>query len=176
MKETLRKLVISILISSTLGSSCGILIYKIYFSDNILSLENNTIYLIQSGAYSSYDNMRASAINYSYIYYEEDNLYKTIIGITKSKDNINKIKEVYGNDVVVNTYYNDDELLNSKLLEYDRLLNDAKDVEEEKKIIIEMLNLYKKDDKIKLTKISWYIKILIINDNQDKKYKEQAKI
>ena len=136
MKETLRKLVISILISSTLGSSCGILIYKIYFSDNT---------------------MRASAINYSYIYYEEDNLYKTIIGITKSKDNINKIKEVYGNDVVVNTYYNDDELLNSKLLEYDRLLNDAKDVEEEKKIIIEMLNLYKKDDKIKLTKISWYI-------------------
>ena len=98
--------------------------------------------------------MRASAVNYSYIYYEEDNLYKTIIGITKSKDNINKIKEVYGEEVIVNTYYNDDELLNSKIIEYDRKLNNTNDLEEEKKIIIEMLNLYKKDDKIKLTKIS----------------------
>ena len=80
--------------------------------------------------------MRASAVNYSYIYYEEDNLYKTIIGITKSKDNINKIKEVYGNEVIVNTYYNDDELLNSKIIEYDRKLNNTNDTEEEKKIII----------------------------------------
>ena len=154
MKETLKKIIISILISGSLGSICGILIYKIYFTNNILSIDNNTIYLIQSGAYSSYDNMRASAVNYSYIYYEEDNLYKTIIGITKSKDNINKIKEVYGNEVIVNTYYNDDELLNSKIIEYDRKLNNTNDIEEEKKIIIEMLNLYKKDDKIKLTKIS----------------------
>lgn len=154
MKETLRKIIISILISSSLGSICGIFVYKIYFTDNMLSVDNNTIYLIQSGAYSSYDNMRASAVNYSYIYYEEDNLYKTIIGITKSKDNINKIKEVYGNEVIVNTYYNDDELLNSKIIEYDRKLNNTNDTEEEKKIIIEMLNLYKKDDKIKLTKIS----------------------
>lgn len=154
MKETLRKIIISILISSSLGSICGILVYKIYFTDNMLSIDNNTIYLIQSGAYSSYDNMRASAVNYSYIYYEEDNLYKIIIGITKSKDNINKIKEVYGEGVIVNTYYNDDELLNSKIIEYDRKLNNTNDLEEEKKIIIEMLNLYKKDDKIKLTKIS----------------------
>ena len=154
MKETLKKMIISILISSSLVSICGILIYKIYFTNNILSIDNNTIYLIQSGAYSSYDNMRASAVNYSYIYYEEDNLYKTIIGITKSKDNINKIKEVYGNEVIVNTYYNDDELLNSKIIEYDKKLNNTNDIEEEKKIIIEMLNLYKKDDKIKLTKIS----------------------
>ena len=154
MKDTLRKVIISILISSTLGSICGILVYKIYFTDNFLSIDNNTIYLIQSGAYSSYDNMRASAVNYSYIYYEEDNLYKTIIGITKSKDNISKIKEVYGNDVMVNTYYNDDELLNSKIIEYDRKLNNVNDIEEERKIIVEMLNLYKKDDKIKLTKIS----------------------
>lgn len=154
MKETLRKIIISILISSSLGSICGILVYKIYFTDNMLSIDNNTIYLIQSGAYSSYDNMRASAVNYSYIYYEEDNLYKIIIGITKSKDNINKIKEVYGEEVIVNTYYNDDELLNSKIIEYDRKLNNTNDLEEEKKIIIEMLNLYKKDDKIKLTKIS----------------------
>ena len=154
MKETLRKIIISILISSSLGSICGILVYKIYFTDNMLSIDNNTVYLIQSGAYSSYDNMRASAVNYSYIYYEEDNLYKIIIGITKSKDNINKIKEVYGEEVIVNTYYNDDELLNSKIIEYDRKLNNTNDLEEEKKIIIEMLNLYKKDDKIKLTKIS----------------------
>ena len=154
MKEILKKAMLPVFLSVICGAICGQLVYKIYLGNTELSFGGNIIYLIQSGAYSSYDNMRANTIGYDYVYYEEDEMYKTIIGVTKNKNNIDKIKESYGSEVIVNEYYTEDKELNSKINEYDTLLLKEENNEKIKEIIIEMLNLYKKDDSIKLTKVS----------------------
>lgn len=154
MREILKKAMIPIFLSIACGAICGKIIYKIYLGNTSLALGGNQIYLIQSGAYSSYDNMRASAIGYDYIYYEEDDLYKTIIGVTKNKNNIEKIKKSYNGEVIINEYYTEDKELNNKLTEYDFLLLNEDNNDKIKEIIIKMLNLYKGDDNVKLTKVS----------------------
>jgi len=154
MKEILKRAMIPIFLSIICGGICGRMVYKIYLGDNDLVYDGNLIYLIQSGAYSNYDSMRANAINYDYIYYEEDNLFKTVIGITKNEENIEKIKKIYGTDVIINKYYSEDEILNSKILEYDNKLSKEEDDDKIKEIVVEMLNLYKGDDNQKLIKVS----------------------
>ncbi len=154
MKEILKKAMMPIFLSIICGGICGRVVYKIYLGDNKLAFDGNLIYLIQSGAYNSYDNMRANTIGYDYVYYEEDNLYKTIIGITKNKDNIEKIKKSYDKEVIVSEYYTENKELNFKINEYDNLLLKEEDDEKIKKLIIDMLNLYKGEDSIKLIKIS----------------------
>lgn len=154
MKEILKKAMIPIFLSIICGCVCGRVVYKIYLGNNELAYGGNLIYLVQSGAYSSYDNMRSNTIGYNYVYYEEDELYKTVIGITKNKENIDKIKKVYDGEVIISEYYIEDELLNSKIIEYDNMLKKEEDNDKIKEIVIEMLNLYKGENDIKLIKIS----------------------
>jgi len=154
MKSILKKAMIPIFLSIICGAVCGRLVYKIYLGDTGVAFDGNLIYLIQSGEYSSYDNMRANTIGYDYVYYEEDDLYKTVIGVTKNENNIEKIKNAYEGEVIVNEYYTEDEILNNQLNEYDNLLIRESDSEKKKEIIIDMLNLYKGEDSIKLTKVS----------------------
>jgi len=154
MKETLKKAMIPIFLSIICGSFCGRVVYKIYLGDSKLAYDGNLIYLVQSGAYSTYDNMRTSTIGYDYVYYEEDNLFKTVIGVTKNKENIEKIRNIYNGDILISEYYIEDSVLNSKIIEYDNLLLKEDDNSKIKEIVIEMLNLYKGGNDIKLIKIS----------------------
>ena len=85
MKEKIinqtKKVIIPIFISILCGALCGKIVYNIYDENNTF-LANNTMYLLQAGAYSSYDNMRVNTMGNNYVYYEDDGLYKAIIGIT----------------------------------------------------------------------------------------------
>lgn len=154
MKIILKKVIFPVFLSVLCGAVCGKIIYNIYLNNSDLVLENNVIYLIQAGAYSTYDNMRANTLGYDYVYYEEDNLFKTIIGITKNKENIEKIKVIYGKEIIVNEYYTENKKLNNKINEYDELLLKEKDNDKIKEIIVSMLNLYKNNDDNKLIKVS----------------------
>ncbi len=154
MKEILKKAMIPIFLSIIIGGICGRIVYKIYLGNTDLLYEGNLIYLIQSGSYSSYDNMRTNTIGYDYIYYEEDNVYKTVIGVTKNKSNIEKIKDIYGNNIIINEYYIDDSILNNKIIEYDKKLSNEKNNDKIKEIIGDMLYMYKDKNDVKLTKIS----------------------
>lgn len=158
MKQILKRSIIPIFLSIICGFICGKIVYKIYLGNSDIAYDGKLIYLIQSGAYSSYDNMRANTIGYNYVYYEEDDLFKTIIGITKNEENIEKIKNTYGKEVIINKYYINDQKLNNKIIEYDKKLLKETEEEQIKKIIIEMLNLYKGEEDTTLIKISWFIK------------------
>ena len=80
----------------------------------------------------------------NYVYYEDDDgLYKSIVGVTENYNNIEKIKNTYNSDVLVKEYYSRDIELNKKIKEYDILIKNTSDQEEIKKIINEMLALYK---------------------------------
>ena len=152
IKNQFKKVVIPVFISIVFGALCGHLVYTIYDDELSIDLNDNLVYLIQSGAYSTYDNMRANTMG-NYIYYEDDGLFKTIIGITKSKENVDKIKLAYGKDVVVNEYYIDNENLCNQIKEYDKKLNKVNDADEIQKITVSMLDLYKDVENIKLSKI-----------------------
>lgn len=153
LKQKLKKIVVPIFLSVICGGLCGNLVYSIYDDKTDTIFTNNMVYLLQSGAYSSYDNMRANAIGLNYVYYEDGGLYKTIIGITRDSDNIEKIKSTYKDEIIVSKYIIDDIDLCKKIGEYDKLLKNMNNEEEIKKIVFSMLDLYKQDKDIKLAKI-----------------------
>ncbi len=156
MKEKIinqtKKVVIPVFISILCGAVCGKIVYNIYAENDTL-LDNNTMYLLQAGAYSSYDNMRANTMGNNYVYYEDDGLYKAIIGITSSYDNIEKIKNSYNGEVIVNEYYLNDVELSNKIYELDKKLNKEENTDNIREIINSMLELYKKEN-INLTKVN----------------------
>ena len=156
MKEKIinqtKKVVSPVFISILCGAVCGKIVYNIYAENDTL-LDNNTMYLLQAGAYSSYDNMRANTMGNNYVYYEDDGLYKAIIGITSSYDNIEKIKNSYNGEVIVNEYYLNDVELSNKIYELDKKLNKEENTDNIREIINSMLELYKKEN-INLTKVN----------------------
>lgn len=152
IKNQFKKIVIPVFVSILCGAACGKIVYNIYDENDTL-LENNTVYLLQAGAYSSYDNMRANTMGNNYVYYEDDGLYKAIIGITSSYDNIEKIKKAYNGDVIVNEYYLKNIELSNKISKLDNDLSKEEDDNNIKQIINSMLALYK-DEKVNLTKVN----------------------
>ena len=106
MKKKLKKVLIPCFLSIICGSICGKLIYGIYDKEIDEYISGEKIYLIQAGAYSDYDNMVKNTSLNNYVYYKDDDgLFKSIVGVTENKDNIEKIKKTYSNKVIVTEYY-----------------------------------------------------------------------
>lgn len=148
----IKKVLISIILSIILGYLCGITIYKIYENDTLNIINSNKVYLLQSGAYSSIDNMKMNTKQLNYVYFNDEGMYKTIVAITKNKDNIKKIKNAYNIDMVINEYYLENDDLINKINEYDKELAGTSDKEEVVKIVNNMLINYKEENNIKLVK------------------------
>lgn len=154
MKEKLKKIVMPIFLSVLCGVLCGRLVFSIYEDKGSDILSSNIIYLLEDASYEDYDTMKASTISGSYIYYEEDGKYNAVVAMTKNKDNITKIEEAYSKNLTVSEYLLNDDEINTKLEEYDEKLKNTDDKEEIQKIIIEMISIYKDNDKVKMVKIS----------------------
>jgi len=162
MKAKIQKVVTPIFLSVLCGLICGRVMFSIYEDKGSSILNSNLIYLLEDSTYEDYDTMKANTLSTNYIYYEDDGKYKAVIAMTKNKDNINKIKEVYTKELEVSEYLLEDEDINIRLEEYDQKLNEATSEEEIKQIIIEMINIYKGLEDIKMVKISWqFLKINI---------------
>lgn len=147
MRKKLKKVLIPIFLSVICGAICGRLVYQIYDKKLDDDLKGEKIYLIQAGAYSTYDNMVSNTSVNHYVYYEdEDGLFKSIIGLTECYDNIEKIKNTYTGEVLVSEYYSKDKELNLKIKEYDKKIIKSTTDEEVKEIVLEMLTLYKDND------------------------------
>lgn len=143
MKKKLNKVLFPIFLSIICGTICGRIVYSIYDKKLDVEINGEKIYLIQAGEYSTYDNMVKNTLLSNYVYFEdEDGLYKSIIGLTKNYDNIEKIKNTYQEKVFINEYYSKDKELNNKIKEYDEKLKNAIDEKEIKNAITEMLKLY----------------------------------
>ncbi|MGN1342429.1 MAG: hypothetical protein ACI4VL_04300 [Bacilli bacterium] len=154
MKARLKKIVVPIFLSVFCGFVCGRLMFSIYEDKGSNVLNSNVIYLLQDSSYSDYDTMKASGVSSNYIYYEEDGKYNMVVAMTKNKNNIEKIKEVYGKDLKVTEYLLGDDSINDMIDEYDIKLGATTDSEEIKKIIIDMINIYKDREDVKMAKIS----------------------
>ena len=147
MIKKLFKLVLPIFLSVIFGGISANLVFSNYDQKITDNINGKKVYLIQSGAYSNYDNMINNTLINKYIYYQDDDgLYKSVIGITENKDNIDKIKSTYTGNVIVNEYYSNDTKLNNKIKEYDDILKSTTDTNKIKDIINKMLELYKDND------------------------------
>lgn len=150
----LKKIVVPIFLSVFCGFVCGRLMFSIYEDKGSNVLNSKVIYLLQDSSYSDYETMKASGVSANYIYYEEDGKYNMVVAMTKNKNNIEKIKEVYGKDLKVTEYLLGDDSINDMIDEYDIKLGSTTDGEEIKKIIIDMINIYKDREDVKMAKIS----------------------
>ena len=104
MKARIKKIVMPIFLSVLCGFVCGRLMFSIYEDNGSSVLESNIIYLLEDDSYEDYDTMKASTLSTSYIYYEDDGEYNTVVAMTKDKDNIEKIENVYNKDLKVVEY------------------------------------------------------------------------
>lgn len=146
MISKIKRGIIPIFLAIICGSICSKLVCSIYVDSASKSLNDTKIYLIQAGAYSTYDSMVSNTSVNNYVYYEDDGLYKAIIGITENKNNIDKIKSTYEGEVIVSEYYSLDNKLNEKIEKYDKEIEKLEDSNEIKNIVIKMLGVYKDND------------------------------
>ena len=154
MKKKINKVLIPCLLSIICGAICGKLVYGIYDK----KLENisygEKIYLVQAGTYKDYDNMVKNTSLNKYVYYEDDDgSFKSVIALTENKDNIEKIKALYKDEIIITEYYSNDKKLNKKIKQYDQIISKTTNNEEIQKNILEILNLYKDKNKT-LTKVA----------------------
>lgn len=126
MKKTLTLMIVSVL----LGSLCGKGLYDSYANSQNVFNQNEKIYVLQEGVYSNLESLNRNTkdINPKVIV-KENNQYYVYIGISKSLNQIKKIKKVY-NKKGYSTYQkeidiNDKEFL-VNLEQYDLLLDSAK--------------------------------------------------
>lgn len=154
MKAKIKKIVTPIFLSIVCGMVCGKLMFSIYQDKGSNILNSNLIYLLEDSSYDDYDTMKASTLSTNYIYYEENGKYKAVIAMTKDEENIDKIKDAYDKELKISKYLLSDTDINNKLEEYDIKLKKTTDKEEIKDITIDMINIYKGLDDIKMVKIS----------------------
>ena len=153
MKERLKKIFIPIFLSIICGSVCGRLLFSIYEEKASSTLSSNVIYMLIDSTYNDYDSMKASSIS-NYVYYEDDGKYTAAVGITKNKDNIKKIEKIYNKELKIKKYLLSDKEMINKIDEFDKKIEHSDDNDEIRGVVLEMLELYKARDDIKIVKIS----------------------
>ena len=150
MKRIVKGIFVPLVVSMLFGFISAKLVYSIYGEDIENKLSSSKIYLVQNGAYDTYDSMREENSGNNYVYYMDEDGYKTVVGITRDENNIEKIKSLYSDSVSVEEYYVSTELLSDKQGEYDLMLNNTDNVYEVREVVDNILSLYREDDTIRL--------------------------
>lgn len=154
MRKKVLGIIIPVIISIIFGYVCGKFVYKTYRDNLYDNLKSKRLYLVQKGKYDSYDEMREDNNGNNYVYYQDEDGYKTVVGITMYYDNVDKIKKLYSDKLEVSEYYVSNDFFNNKQNEYDDELMNTNDIYEVKEVVDNILNLYRSDDSIKLISIN----------------------
>ena len=104
------------------------------------------LYFIQYGVFSSLENLEENTISLqNYVYNEEDNLYYVYVGITRLKENAEKIQNYYkelGYDVIIKEFGISNKDFIKALINYDQLLKSTNDETAIASIISQVLVKY----------------------------------
>ena len=147
----MKKVFASIIVSIIVGSFFGNIMFNRY--DKTLQTGSNefyNVYFIQQGVYSSYDSMiNNTKLIESYIYMEEDNLYRVFIGVTKDEGNSQLIQKYYKEkniDTIVKEYKHNNISFLEKIEVIDAEL--SKNNEDIKEIVNRGINAYKESGEV----------------------------
>ncbi len=137
----MKKTFIWILLALASGALLGKFVFDRYEkvdTQNVISYDNY-VYMLKYGSYDSLDDMSNSITNVDrYVYIENDGKINAYVGISKTKDNANKIKKIYDNKdikLLVEKVQIENEEFIQNLNEYEKLLDATED--ENSLIIIE---------------------------------------
>lgn len=111
-----------------------------------VSAKGEKLYFIQYGVFSNIESMEENTMNLqNYVYNQKDNMYYVYVGITKEKENADKIINYYkknGYDTIIKEF----EIVNKQFLEllinYDTILKNTSDETVISSIINQVLMKY----------------------------------
>lgn len=96
-----------------------------------VSNKGETLKFIQAGVYSSKESMEESMKDFNYyIYTIKDKMYYSYIGITKSENNLKKLKDHFkqkGYDIYITDIYIDNIKFLETLDQYEKVLSETND-------------------------------------------------
>ena len=154
MKKIIKGVFIPVLGAIILGFIFGKYVFKTYKDSLYSELSSSRLYLVENGEYDNIDTMREENSTNNYVYYKDNDKYKSVVGITRKYDNIDKIKELYSDNLKIYEYYVPVDKLDSKQDEYDNKLTNANNLKEVKEVVDNILELYKDDDSIRLIQVN----------------------
>lgn len=147
MKTRIKKIVLPLIFSILIGMVSGSFVYKIYNEKIESELNQNRVFLLEYGEYENIEHLNSDQYNSKYLYFlDHDNNYTKVLGITKNEDNIEKIASIYEEELLINTYYLNNEELNNKINLFDERLLEASSKEEIEAIVDETMELYKNEE------------------------------
>lgn len=132
----------------TIGFFLSLFFIKQYDQYNGIKISNNgeELYFIQYGVFSSVESMEENTISLqNYVYNEENNQYFVYVGITKEKDNANKIVAYYkelGYDTIIKNFSITSKQFLELLVNYDSILKQTDDETAISSIINQVLMKY----------------------------------
>lgn len=121
----------SIFLSLIVGIYLGKFTLNQYDDFNIFPVSSglDTLFFLQEGVYSNEDVMKNSMSSFDYyIYDKQDDGYHTYVGITKSRENALKVKEIFkerGYDIYIKENGISDSRFVSVMTQYDILLSES---------------------------------------------------
>ena len=135
----MKKTIFWIILALVSGAILGRMTFNFYEkvdTTNVISYDNN-VYLLKYGTYKNFEEMKESVLDIDrYIYIEENNKFKAYVAISKTSENIAKIKKIYTNKNIKLTTEKrkiDNEEFIQNLNEYEKLLSAT---EEESSLLI----------------------------------------
>lgn len=123
------------------GIYIGTYLYNSYLLRNEDKINTYKIYILEYGVYNSYESMEENGKNIdNYFYYSDKAGYHILLGITKNKNIITKIRESYENIANINIRedYTDNMEFIESLNQYDNLIinsNKTEVLQAEKQIL-----------------------------------------
>lgn len=135
----MKKTFIWIILALASGALLGKFVFDRYEKIDTKSVisYDNYVYMLKYGSYDSLDDMSNKVTSVDrYVYIEKDGKVNAYIGISKTKDNANKIKTIYDNKNIKLTLEKiqiENEEFIQNLNEYEKLLEVAED---EKSLLI----------------------------------------
>lgn len=137
-----KKFLISIIIVIILGIVSAKSVYSL--SDDIN--KKNMYYFLQLGVYENLDNLNEDTKNIDdKIVLKENNNFYVYVGISKDKNNLKKLSNMYKNlgyNLLIKTKAIVSEEFIANLEQFDKLLKQTNDLEELKKIMAVILSSY----------------------------------
>lgn len=137
------------------GAFCAKYIFNQYEEEvkTTFNETNENVYTFQYGAYNNKQVMEETCKNLkSYFYYKENKMYHVLIGISKDKNNLEKIKNAYV--ITSDIYVKKEKVSNMEFIEslkqYDNLINNTTDkntiITAEKQILSKYEELVLRDE------------------------------
>ena len=121
------KVIIPIFFSILVGFLFGKVIFNNYEDNTVNAFnEGEKLYFIEIGEYESEADVKKIKNVDDFLTILENDVYKVYVGITKSKENSQKIKEFYSdtyNNISVREKYVDNETFIIQLKEYDKVVS-----------------------------------------------------